>query len=121
MVLCFFSLLSSMITNVNEQQREIGVLLALGLRGSAVVRVFIHEAFLIVLGASLLGTAVGCIIAWTFGLQQALFTSIPAPFVVPWGVLVAIVLASAACAFFAAFFPTKRLLAMPITNLLRGM
>ena len=32
MFLCFFSLLASMMANINEQQKEIGVLLAIGLK-----------------------------------------------------------------------------------------
>ena len=31
MFLCFFSLLASMMANINEQQKEVGVLLAVGL------------------------------------------------------------------------------------------
>ena len=31
MMLCFFSLLASMMANINEQNKEIGVLLAIGL------------------------------------------------------------------------------------------
>jgi ABC-type antimicrobial peptide transport system permease subunit len=37
MFLCFFSLLASMLANINEQQKEIGVLLAIGLKSVAVV------------------------------------------------------------------------------------
>ncbi len=32
MFLCFFSLLASMMANINEQAKEIGVLLAVGLK-----------------------------------------------------------------------------------------
>jgi len=120
MVLCFFSLLASMVTNIAEQHREIGVLLAIGLKSYHLVRVYVHEAFLLVLCSSLLGTVVGCVVAWTFGQQQSLFTSIPVPFAVPWGVLVVIVLASLGCSLLAACLPARRLTRQPITTLLRG-
>ena len=121
MVLCFFSLLASMITNIHEQQREIGVLLALGLKASPLIRVYVHEAFVLVLTSSLLGAVVGCVLAWTFGQQQSLFTSIPVPFAVPWGILAVVVIASVVCSFFAACLPARSLTLRPITSLLRGL
>ena len=44
---------------------------------SAPLPSFVEEAFLVVLGASLLGAAIGAVVAWAFGQQQALFTAIP--------------------------------------------
>ena len=74
MALCFFSLLASMLANINEQKREIGVLRALGMRPGSLTRLYVEEAFLLVLCASFVGVAIGCLVAWTFGQQQALFT-----------------------------------------------
>lgn len=56
---------------------EIGIALALGLRSWQLLRAFVEEAFLVVLGASLLGAAIGAVVAWAFGQQQSLFTAIP--------------------------------------------
>ena len=102
------------------QVREIGVLRALGLRPRHLIRVFVHEAFLLVLASSLLGTVIGAITAWTFLQQQSLFTSIAVPFVLPWGVLCVIVIASVVCAVLAAALPARRLLARSITRLLKA-
>jgi hypothetical protein len=68
--LCSFSLVASMGANIAEQRREIGVLLALGLSASALERVYMHEAFVLVVAACSSGAAIGCFIAWTMGLQQ---------------------------------------------------
>ena len=68
--LCSFSLVASMGANIAEQRREIGVLLALGLSARALERVYMHEAFVLVVAACSSGVAIGCFIAWTFGLQQ---------------------------------------------------
>lgn len=117
--LCFFSLLASMIANIGEQKKEIGVLLALGLGAGKMVRVYTHEAFALTLSSCILGTAIGALVAWTFGQQQALFTSVPAPFTVPWGTLIVIMVASAVAALLAACCPATRLTRRPITSLLR--
>lgn len=66
MVLCFFSLSASMLTNIREQTREIGVLRALGITRFATVRIYLHEAVLLVLGSSIWGVLIGSLVAWTF-------------------------------------------------------
>ena len=68
--LCSFSLVASMGANIAEQRREIGVLLALGLSARALERVYMHEAFVLVVAACSSGMAIGCFVAWTMGLQQ---------------------------------------------------
>lgn len=120
MALCFFSLLASMLANIADQKREVGVLRALGMRPSSLTRLYMEEAFLLVLCASLVGVAIGCLVAATFSQQQALFTGTPSSFVFPYGVTAAIVLASVGLSFLAACLPARRLLRRPITALLRG-
>jgi hypothetical protein len=63
MALCAFALLANMIANVAEQTREVGVLRALGLKPRALVRLYVEEAFVLVLVASLLGVGIGCLVA----------------------------------------------------------
>lgn len=121
MVLCFFSLTSAMSTNVLEQAREIGVMLALGLRGRALVRAYVHEATLLVGSASLSGLLIGVASAWTFGQQRALFTSQSVPLPVPWALVGVVLVLSAACGILAAFAPAMRLVKRPITNLMRSL
>jgi ABC-type antimicrobial peptide transport system permease subunit len=63
LVICFFSLSSSMYTNIYEQTKEIGVMLALGLAKPALGRLFIWEAICVVLSASTLGIGIGVLVA----------------------------------------------------------
>jgi ABC-type antimicrobial peptide transport system permease subunit len=120
MVLCFFSLLASMISNVNEQVVEISVMRAIGLMNFAIHRLFIEEALLVVLTASLMGIGVGSFVAWTFGQQQSLFTGIPSPFVPPVGILVVVIGASAVLATVAAWAPVRRVVKQEVVKGLRG-
>ena len=59
MAMCFFSLMSSMLTNIYEQSKEIGVIRALGLGRVVVVRLYIWESFILVISASLMGLFIG--------------------------------------------------------------
>ena len=117
---CSFSLVASMGANISEQRREIGVLLALGLSAGALERVYSHEAFALVVAACSSGLAVGTFVAWSMGLQQALFTGIPLPVVIPWAVSVVVIVASVAAAFVSTALPLRALTrGKPITSLLR--
>ena len=118
--ICFFSLLSSMSTSILHQAKEIGVLRSLGLGRFATYRMYMWEAFVVVLAASILGLVVGTIVAYTLLQQNALMTQLPLPFVFPFAQLVIMAILSAVCAFFASFGPVRALLSLPsITHILR--
>jgi hypothetical protein len=53
MVICFFSLISSMYTNINEQTKEIGVLRAIGVRKFFIWRLYVYEALVLLLSSSI--------------------------------------------------------------------
>ena len=119
MAVCFFSLTSSMFTNVHEQSKEIAVLRALGLSKGALYRLFVHEAFVLVLASSLLGFSMGMVVSYTMTAQQILFTQLPIPFAFPWQVLIAVVLASVLFAFLASFYPIYRLMQLRVVQIFR--
>ena len=120
MFLCFFSLISAMSTNVMEQRREIGVLLALGIRARALVRAYVHEATLLVMSASMCGLVIGIASSWVFGQQRALFTDQTIPLPIPWVLILTVIVVSALCGLLAACIPASRFAKMPITQLLRA-
>lgn len=120
LVICFFSLISSMIANIHEQTKEIGVLRAIGSTSAWVARVYTLEAMVLVLSAGALGVGIGTFVAFTVTAQRALFTQLPLPFAFPTVPVVAISLASMVSAVLAAFLPASRLLRRTIVGLLRG-
>jgi len=70
MLLCFFALSANMQTNIHEQNKEIGVLRALGMTRVRVILLFIYEAIVLVLSSSVLGIICGVILSETMCLQQ---------------------------------------------------
>lgn len=120
LVICFFSLSSSMYTNIYEQSKEIGVLLALGLRRAAVGRLYVWEAICVVLAASTLGIGIGVLVAYTLTLQQALFTQLPISFEFPWLITLVVVVLSLFFGFLASVGPLAVLLKMSPVQILRA-
>lgn len=77
MILCLFSLISSMTANIMEQSKEIGILRSMGYTKFKIVILYMFEAFALVLASSLLGVFIGTIVGYTMVLQQVVFTAIP--------------------------------------------
>jgi len=119
MAICFFSLTSSMYTNVHENAKETGILRAIGVPRDWIARIAIYEAFIIVFSSSLTGVVIGTAVAYTMSLQRVLFTEIPIPFSLPSTLLFVIFITSMGCAFLSTYRPIKELLEMDIVILLR--
>jgi ABC-type antimicrobial peptide transport system permease subunit len=119
MGLCFFSLVASMFTNIWEQSKEIGILRAVGMTQSQIIRLYVHEAFILVLSASLFGLLIGTCLGWTMSAQQQLFTQFPVSFTFPIALLVTIICASIFFAALSSFGPARELNKKPIAAVMR--
>jgi ABC-type antimicrobial peptide transport system permease subunit len=119
LLICFFSLVSSMYTNIHEQKKEIGVMLALGMSKSRLYRMYIWEAICVVLSSSMLGIIIGVIVSYTVTLQQVLFTQLPVPYAFPWIITVAVILLSFLFGLLAAVFPLRSILSNSPVAILR--
>jgi hypothetical protein len=119
MAISFFSLMSSMFTNIHEQTKEIGILRALGVEKSWMYRIYIYEAFTLVMAASMIGTLIGLLVGYTMTIQQALFTSFPLPFVFPWQILLTVLIGSALFALLASYSPVRNVINRRVVQIFR--
>jgi ABC-type antimicrobial peptide transport system permease subunit len=120
MAISFFSLMSSMYTNIKEQTKEIGVIRALGIPKSWVYRIYIYEAFLLVVASSLLGIVIGTITSYTMNSQQSLFTQLPLAFNFPYLLLGVVLFCSLFFSLLSAWSPIRAVLTHRIVQILRG-
>lgn len=121
MAISFFSLMSSMYTNIREQTKEIGVIRALGIPKSWVYRIYIYEAFLLVIASSMLGIIIGTVTSYTMNSQQSLFTQLPLAFKFPVLLLVTVLACSVLFALLSSWSPIKVVLNNRIVQILRGL
>jgi ABC-type antimicrobial peptide transport system permease subunit len=121
MAICFFSLVSSMYSNVNEQAKEIGILRAIGTRKFTVVRIFVYESFVLIMSASITGMFIGAVVGYTMNLQNALFTQLPIDFVFPWSIVGIVFGMAVLFGLFASLFPVLTLLRLPVVTILRRL
>lgn len=120
MILCYFSLISSMVTNINEQAKEIGILRAIGLGKFSLTRIYIYESFILVMTASVMGVFIGVGVSYTMTLQQILFTQLPITFFFPWQISLIVFGSALICAFLSSCFPIRRMLRKNIVQILRS-
>ena len=119
MAISFFSLISSMYTNVYEQAKEIGILRALGIPYGWMQRIYVYEAFTLVMAASLMGLGIGMGVGWTVAVQRVLFTQLPVPFTFPIALFLTIVGMAAAFAFVSSYGPITSMMNRSIVAILR--
>lgn len=119
MIISFFSLLSSMFTNILEQSKEIAILRIVGVEPRWMYRLYIYEAFILVFVSSLAGTLIGGFSSWVLGLQLTLWNQFPVRFSLPWQFLLIVFSLSILCSFLASWRPIRRLMKMEASELLR--
>jgi len=108
-----------MFTNVYEQTKEIAVLRALGLGKFPLYRIYIYEAFVLVMSSSVMGILIGTIVSYTMTLQQLLFTQLPIPFAFPWTIMFTVFACSILFSIMAAFSPIYRVLQLRVVQIFR--
>jgi len=119
-ILCFYVLWLSFTANVRENSWEFGVLRALGLSGTRVIRLYIYEALCLVFSCIILGTIVGSLISITLTLQFNLFTELPFQFSFPVPLYTSVMCLSIAVAIFGSYLPARKLANRQISRVIRG-
>ena len=119
MFICFFSLMAAMHANIHDQQKEIAVLRAVGCFKGAVYRIYMYEAFLLVISSGILGMLIGAVVGYTMALQQATFLSLPAAFHFPWSTMMVVSILALMFGVLATFLPLRRLLRRRVYSIMR--
>ena len=107
LVLAFFLLLISMSHNVNETSWEFGVLRSIGLTKRQVMRLYLYEAYIVVICAAIFGVIVGFLTASAIAVQFYSFIELPIVLKFPWILFSILVGLSLVTVFFAVYFPVK--------------
>lgn len=84
MFISFFLLLVASTQNVTDAIWEYGVLRSMGLTKAEGMRIFIYEAYIVVISAAILGTINGFITATAVAVQFYSFIELPIDLEFPW-------------------------------------
>jgi len=119
MCICFFSLMSSMYSNIVNQRKELGILRVLGMTKYSLYRLYIYEAFIVVFASSLTGLALVSFISWTMSLQTSLVNQLPLRFKFPVETIIILFILSIIFGFASSMWPLRRQINNTIVQLLR--
>jgi putative ABC transport system permease protein len=106
-VLGLLSVVTTMLLNIRESARELGLLRAVGLTRGQAQRLILTQANLLVLGGGLLGSLLGLVLAAVMVRAGSSSGFTPA-YVVPWQAVLLLVLASAVGSTIAVLLPARR-------------
>ena len=120
MMLCLFSLITTMSSNIFEQSKEIAVLRAIGVNKKTVIRLYCAEAVVLVVASSFLGSIIGAIVGWSMSEQRAIFTKLPIGFQFPTLQMVLIFIIAIISGVLSSYFPAKTVCRSQIAQIVRG-
>ncbi|HWH45515.1 MAG TPA: FtsX-like permease family protein [Thermoleophilaceae bacterium] len=113
-----FGVINTLLMNVLERTREIGVLRALGSSRWQVRRAIGIEGLLLSMTGALLGLAVGLVLGWVF--VQGIQTAVPTvSYSAPWGTIVAVGIAGVVLGLLASLLPARRAARMDVIEALQ--
>jgi ABC-type antimicrobial peptide transport system permease subunit len=107
LTIAFFLLLVATTQNVTDAIWEYGVLRSMGVTKAEGRRIFMYEAYVVVISAAILGISVGILAAMVISAQFYMFLELPVEVFVPWYLLVTMVVVALVTTFLAVLFPVR--------------
>lgn len=120
-ILSFFLILVSFMSNVKENSWEFGVLRAIGLSKSQMTRLYMYEAGVLTASSGILGSIVGIVVAITLILQLLLFTELPFVFLFPTEIFCITFFLGLGTAVIGSYYAVKEIREKSIANITKGL
>ena len=109
-----------MTQNVNDASWEFGVLRSMGLTKSEGMRIYMYEAYAVVVSAAILGVIVGFVTASAVAVQFYAFIELPVTLTFPWVLFGIMISLSLITVFFAVYAPVNSINNRQVSSVLRG-
>jgi ABC-type antimicrobial peptide transport system permease subunit len=106
--------------NLYTQAKEIGIMRAIGVSNSYIIRIYVYEAFILVISSAFQGFCIGLFIGYLITDQQATFLQLPLSIQLPTTEVIQILIISIICAFISTYGPTKRIISKSIPDMWRS-
>ena len=119
-LMTFFQITVSVQASLREDSQELGVLRAIGLQKSAVVRVSLYETLSTLVGAMFLGTLIGLFSAGLIALLFITASEMPLVLNIPQATLLAMLLMSLCTIVIGTVLGARGITKKSITSILRG-
>ena len=94
---------------------------AIGFSKNVITKLYIYEAFILVISSSFSGVLIGTCVGWSISMQRAMFINLPTPFAFPLREFLFVFAVSITCAFFSTYSPSRQLMAKSIPDIAKTM
>lgn len=120
LILTFFLLLVATTQNIKDNIWEYGVLRSMGITKAQGKRIFMYEAFLVIVSAGILGILIGIIVACLVTAQFNMFLEQPFKLEFPWALVSILCFVALSTTFLAVHYPVAQVNKSTISKVLRG-
>jgi ABC-type antimicrobial peptide transport system permease subunit len=120
LILTFFLLLVATTQNIKDNIWEYGVLRSMGITKAEGKRIFMYEAFLVIVSAGLLGLFIGIIVACLVTAQFNLFLELPFRLDFPYWLVSILFAVALTTTFFAVHYPISSVNKQTIAKVLKS-
>ncbi len=107
LIITFFLLLVSTSHNIKDSIWEYGVLRSMGVTKAEGSRIYMYEAFLVVISAGILGCIIGVIVSTLVTVFFNVFLEQPFVLNIPYFFILSLCLVALTTTYFAVFFPLR--------------
>jgi ABC-type antimicrobial peptide transport system permease subunit len=121
LILTFFLLFISFIANITDNVWEVGVLRALGITKSNLIRIYIYESLSMMFAAGIIGFIVGYFSSFAMAAQFASFAELPFEMTVSVGVLLFVFGCSTMISMVAPYMAAQGVLKKQIASIVKGL
>jgi len=118
--IAFFLLLVASTQNVNDAIWEYGVLRSMGMTKAEGLRIYLYEAYIVVISAAILGTLVGFLTAAAVAVQFYSFIELPIEMAFPWVLFISMMVMSLITVMLAVCAPVRAVNNRQIAGVLKG-
>jgi ABC-type lipoprotein release transport system permease subunit len=118
--LTFFLLLVATTQNIKDNVWEYGVLRSMGVTKNEGNRLFMYEAFLVIVSSALIGLAIGTSVACLVTAQFYMFLELPFALQFPWGLIAAFIGLALITTYFAVAVPVNSVNSRNIASVLKS-
>jgi len=94
---------------------------SIGFTKDIITKLYIYEAFILVVASSISGVVIGSCVGWSISFQRAMFVNMPTPFVFPFREFIFVSFVSIFCAFFSTYSPSRQLMTKSIPDIAKQM
>ena len=120
LVLSFFLIWTSFYNNIRENIAEYGIMRSIGITKKQNIRIYLYEAFAIIIASVIIGTVIGVVISSSIILLFDIFFELPFIFNFPFKIYFILLIQSLFLGLLGSYYPTYNVNTISLVKIIKG-